>query len=253
MTRIKISACSGIHIGDRTEQQDRVAILQSPNALGCALAIVCDGMGGKTGGALAAQQVISTATELFKDFSPSRDKPEKLLCQIVEESHMVIRLTTLSSEQEPHSTIVALLLQTGRADWAHVGDSRLYHFRHGQLISHTEDHSYVNQLVAQGQLASGNIANHKMGHILTRAIGSLEPPQPTLGSIESLEPGDVFLLCSDGLWHYFTDSELGDMVSELHPREASEILVINARERAEGRGDNLSFAILKAERSLSGF
>ena len=86
------------------------------------LAIVADGMGGHTGGAMAAQQVVSTAQQIFESFSTREDSPRKLLTSIVNESHLIITLSSYTSEQEPHSTVVAMLLQKDRADWAHVGD-----------------------------------------------------------------------------------------------------------------------------------
>ena len=110
------------------------------------LAVVADGMGGHTGGAMAAQQVVSTAQQIFENYSTKDESPQKLLTSIVHESHLIVTLSSYTSEQEPHSTVVAMLLQKDRADWAHVGDSRLYHFRGQPLVQRTVDHSYVEQL-----------------------------------------------------------------------------------------------------------
>lgn len=247
MSQFKLSVCTGIHIGDRVEQQDRVAILPCPNAMGCALFLVCDGMGGKTGGALAAQQVVTTAEQLINGFKPGRDNAAALLTQLASEAHTIIRLSAFSTEQEPHSTVVALLIQQGRADWLHIGDSRLYRYRGAELLQRTEDHSYVNQMVREGKIRAEEASSHRLSNVLTQALGSENTPTPTLGGTDDLRGGDTFMLCSDGVWHYFSDTELGRIVHELTPRQASEILVINARDRAEGRGDNLSLIVLKLE------
>src|ERR1700712_5451618 len=148
---LRVSAVTAQHIGDRAEQQDRVGIFTSRRLPDSALFVVADGMGGKTGGAMAAQQVMSTAKNLFAEYSLG-DSIESLLTEIVREAHLVIKLSALSTEKEPHSTLAALVVQPHRADWAHVGDSRIYRFNDGRLLGRTTDHSYVEQLVTEGKL-----------------------------------------------------------------------------------------------------
>lgn len=243
--RYRVTACIGQHLGDREEQQDRASILTSKRAPGCMLVIVADGMGGRTGGALAADQVISTAKQLFEDFHPDHQSVNDLLADIVREAHTVIRLTAATAEKEPHSTIVAMVLQPHQANWAHVGDSRLYWFRSERLEFQTSDHSYVEQLVRSGKLTREAASTHKMGHVLTSALGTDKAPVVDFGETHELDRGDSFLLCSDGLWHYFKDNELSAAIARNSPRRASEILVENARYRARGKGDNCTFAIVK--------
>lgn len=245
--RFKLSACTGTHIGDRAEQQDRVAILSSKRAPGTALVIICDGMGGRTGGAMAAQQVISTTEHLFNEFSPKTDTIQQLIHAIADEAHTVIKLSALSTEKEPHSTMVALVLSSDRADWAHIGDSRLYLFKSTELIHRTEDHSYVNDLVRDGLITPQQAKTHRMSNVLTSALGTEKSPKITFGGTDNLEPGLSFLLCSDGLWHYFPDLELGTILSDNPARVASEKLIDLARTRAKGRGDNCTLAIVKLE------
>jgi serine/threonine protein phosphatase PrpC len=247
VSRFKIAACTGTHIGDRKEQQDRVALVASKRAPGCVLAIVCDGMGGKTGGAIAAQQVVTTATNLFQDFSPNDTPVETLMRAIAEEAHTIIKLSALSSEKEPHSTMVAVVVQSDSANWAHIGDSRLYHYRGERLMNMTVDHSYVNQLVAEGRLAQEDAKNHRLSNVITNAIGTEKMPDITFGGTAPLDAGDCFLLCTDGLWHYFSDEEIGEVLASQAPRVASEMLIDEARTRAGGKGDNCSLAIIKLE------
>jgi serine/threonine protein phosphatase PrpC len=246
-SRFKVSACTAEHIGDRPEQQDRVAILTSKRNPGALLAIVADGMGGRTGGRMASDQVISTADALFQETGEVDGALGALLQQIAAEAHTVIKLTAIASEKEPHSTMVALIVKRDYAIWAHAGDSRLYFFRDGKLAHRTADHTYAAQLAAEGRQQAAEIAAQKYKNILVSALGIARDPDVAINEARDLRVGDVFLLCSDGLWAYFDDHELGSLLSSLPPREASEHLIRIARERAEGRGDNLSLAIVKLE------
>lgn len=243
---LRITACTGQHIGDRAEQQDRVGIFTSRRLPDSALFILADGMGGKTGGAMAAQQVMSTAKNIFAEYSIG-DSIESLLTEIVREAHLVIRLSALSTEKEPHSTLAALVVQPHRADWAHVGDSRIYRFLDGKLVGRTTDHSYVEQLVTEGKLDRKGASSHRLSNLLTHALGTNKQPSIDFGSVETLSNGDTFLLCSDGLWHYFTDQELAMLLDTYPPRKASERLIHIARERADGGGDNCTLAIVRME------
>ena len=211
-----------------------------------ALFVVADGMGGKTGGAMAAQQVMSTAKHLFEEYSIGDPIPA-LLTEIVNEAHAIIRISAISSEKEPHSTIVAALVQPHRANWAHVGDSRLYHFRDAELIDRTIDHSYVEQLISEGRLNPAEAYSHRLSNLLTHALGTPRPPSIGFGSADGLIPGESFLLCSDGLWHYFNDAELGIILSTGTARQASERLMQLARERGNNTADNCTLAIVRLE------
>jgi len=242
---LSVEAITAQHIGDRQEQQDRVAILSSRRIRGAALVVLADGAGGHKGGAGAAEQVIRTAANLFEDWSPNSESPETLLGSIVHEAHVVIRLNRVLTEEEPHSTVIAMLLQPDRVDWAFVGDSRLYHFSGAQLLSRTSDHSLVEMHIKIGQWPEAERHRHPHRHVLLQALGHAEPPMPDFGMAAPLRAGDTFLLCSDGLWDYVTDAELGKVLDALPPRQAAEVLVNAARHRANGRGDNVSLAIVK--------
>jgi serine/threonine protein phosphatase PrpC len=129
MSQYKIEAGTGQHIGDREEQQDRAALFAAPKAPGYVMAVLADGMGGMSGGSLAAEQVLRTAKQAFDLFSPQTDDIEAMLMTIARDAHTIIRLTAMSSEKKPHSTMVILVITPEKsAIWAHVGDSRLYRF-----------------------------------------------------------------------------------------------------------------------------
>lgn len=247
MTKDKtISASTGIHQGDRETQQDRVCLFKSSRETNCVLAIVSDGMGGLSGGRKAADQVMFTADQLFKQFNSKTDDAHKLLEQIAQEAHIVIGLTAMASTQQPHSTFAAFLVTpTGACHWAHVGDSRLYHFNKCQLIKRSSDHSYVQTLVDNNEITAEEALKHPKSNILTRSLGSKSIPVVDHHSIENLNAGDVIMACSDGVWPYFSGDELGVILDKLNPREATEFLITTARTRSRNRGDNLSIAIVK--------
>jgi len=244
----KVSACVAEHIGDRKDQQDRVAILTSPHYPGTLMALLADGMGGRSGGRIASDQVMETAKNLFQGLPERGTTLRDILGQIAAEAHAVIRLTALASEKEPHSTLVALIVQRDSAVWVHAGDSRLYHFRDGALEHKTIDHSYGSQLDADGQLVEGGPETERYKNILFSAIGIGHELRLDYGEVQDLRPGDSFVLASDGLWAYFSEREIGAIVHQQAVRDAAESLVRQARERARGGGDNLSVAIIKLDK-----
>ena len=244
----RITASTGIHKGDRDYQQDQVNLFTHPHSPGCVLGIVADGMGGRSGGRKASDQVMLTAKQLFERYSPQTDDAPSMLKQIIEEAHIVIKLTAVSAEQEPHSTLAAFLINPGgECHWAHTGDSRIYHYQGSKLIHRTMDHSYVQTLVDKGEITEDEANVHPQSNILMGCLGTEEMPPITQHFIPQLRPEDVLLACSDGVWHYFSASEMGSALTMLSPREATEFLIQKARSRARGGGDNLSLALIRVD------
>ncbi|MCX7897653.1 MAG: protein phosphatase 2C domain-containing protein [Rhodocyclaceae bacterium] len=241
----RVDTCTAQHIGDRDEQQDRVGLFLHPRQKGVVMAVVADGMGGLSGGALAAEQVLHSARHVFEQATILAASIEETLTAAINEAHASIRLAALTAEQEPHSTAAVLILQPGRADWAHCGDSRIYHVRAGAIVSKTWDHSHVMNLVRLGYLTEEQAESHPQKNLLISCLGDVEAPKIDFGTTAPLHDGDCFLLCSDGLWAYFEDDELARILTEKPVREAAETLINLARERAAGRGDNVSLAILR--------
>jgi PPM family protein phosphatase len=244
----RLSGTTGLHRGDRAYQQDQVEIVGHDRIPGCLLGVLADGMGGKSGGRKAADQVLLTATQLFERFSPTRDEAGETLKQLVLEAHLMIKLTAITSEEEPHSTVAAFIVTPSRdCEVIHAGDSRIYHFRGAEMVTRTVDHSYVQRLVDEGQITEDEANSHPQSNLLTGCLGTNAEPPLTHRHLGKLEVGDSVLACSDGLWHYFTPREIGAIVHALPTREASEMLVGKARQRARGGGDNLSLALVRVE------
>ncbi len=242
---LKVETCVAQHLGDRAEQQDRVALFPHPQRRGALMAVLADGMGGHTGGAIAAEQVLHKARELFDVCAPGAEPPRELLRAVIDEAHLVIKLVRFTSEQDPHTTAAVLMLQPGRIDWAYCGDTRVYHFRGDKLVSRSVDHSVVEELVRLGKLSPQQAANHPQRNVLMHCLGGDRQPHVDYGETAPLAGNDVVVLCSDGLWGHFSDAEMGGVLAAYAPREAAQVLIERARQRAGGEGDNLSLAIIK--------
>jgi serine/threonine protein phosphatase PrpC len=244
----RLSASTGLHRGDRAYQQDQVEVIVHPRASGSVLGVVADGMGGKSGGRKAADQVLLTARQIFERFVPAEDAAGDMLQQIVREAHLMIKLTAITAEEEPHSTMAAFAIGPAlQCDVVHAGDSRVYHFRGAELMRRTTDHSFVQRLVDEGKITEEAANTHPQSNLLTGCLGTQSDPPSPVWHIDKLEFGDTLLACTDGLWHYFSPRELGAIVHTLPPREASEMLIGKARQRARGGGDNLSLALARID------
>ncbi len=248
MTTYKLEAGTAQHIGNRPQQNDRTALFTGARAPGYVLAVLSDGI---AGGATASEQVLHTAKQVFDEFKPG-DHPtierlSDLLREIVHETHLIIQMNGFTTKSEPHCTFVGLVLTPhGQAVWAHVGDSRLYHFQGKECKARTSDAAYIEHLVSSDKLPLEAARAHRNSRLLVNVLGnSRKEPFATIGYHEQCKAGDTFLLCSDGLWHFFTDAELGAVTSKNTPRQASEMLISKAGERAQGKGGNCTMAIVK--------
>jgi serine/threonine protein phosphatase PrpC len=247
--KLKLDACIAQHQGDRKEQQDRVALIAHKHTTGACLAVVADGMGGHTGGALAAEQVIHSTSTAFQQWGVKNDPQQSIIGSLLE-AHAMIKASRYVNEKDPHSTaVVLMLLPDWRCLWCHCGDSRLYCFRDGSLLSRTADHSYVEYLIRIGKITPEMAEDHPNRNILLTSLGGKDQPKIEFGDMQKLQTklqaGDSFLLCSDGLWAYFGEEELGQIIAATPAREATSRLIELARERGAGEGDNISLALLK--------
>jgi len=253
MNLFKIEAGTAQHIGNRPRQNDRAAVLTGARAPGYVLALLSDGLNGPAG----AEQVLHTARQVFDGFKPGDGpNPERLaqlLRDIVQETHLVIKMNAVTTGEESHASFVGLLLSPhGEAVWAHVGDSRLYRFEDGEPVLRTNDDAYIAHLIGLDKLTVEAARNHRRSKLLLNVLGnSRKEPFVTVGWQMGMAPGDQFLLCSDGLWHFFTDAELGAALARSTPRQASEMLIAKAEERSQGKGGNCSMVIVKLVKPMA--
>jgi len=205
---MRFSVYQESHIGGRRNNQDRMGYSFTRDAL---LMLLADGMGGHLQGEMAATIALQTIGSLFQqNANPYVKKPEKFLEDSFFAAHREIhRYRAINNLPEtPRTTIVACLIQHNSAYWAHCGDSRLYWMRQGQILARTRDHSRIETLIAQGKVDPSERDTHPDRNKLFNCLGAPNIPIVELSRRASLQPGDVILLCSDGLWSVLPDHVL---------------------------------------------
>ena len=226
------------HIGGRKVNQDRMGYSFTRDAL---LLVLADGMGGHLHGEVAASIAMRTLSTLFqKHAAPYVRKPERFLEEAFNEAHREIHRHSAANNlpDTPRTTIVACLIQHNCAVWAHCGDSRLYWLRRGQVLGRTRDHSHVEHLIAKGMAAPSERATHPDRNKLYNCLGASTPPQVDVSRQASLQPGDVLMLCSDGLWSMLPDEEITHRLSTQTVVRAVPDMIAMATEIAGKSSDN---------------
>ena len=204
---------------------------------------VADGMGGAQAGEVASRM----AVEAFERADESGAAPEELLRRTAQEANREIFDLAQgdSSRSGMGTTLTAALLHGDEISFGHVGDSRAYVFREGKLKQITNDHSLVEELRRQGKLTRDQAAEHPQRSVITRALGP-EPNVDVDTMTFSARPGDVFLLCSDGLTTMLEDEDVAAILareSDLH--KAARRLVRAANER--GGRDHITVGLFRLE------
>jgi PPM family protein phosphatase len=224
--------------GNRPENQDRVEVVANNDAL---LMIVVDGMGGHAHGARAAEVTVSTLKECFADMSLPVFDPQGFLTLALARAHdRVVRLGDgVALDHKPRATCAVCLVQDAGSYWAHVGDSRVYQIRSGAIRERTRDHSHVELLLREGLIAEPEVRNHPMRNFVECCIGGDAPlPDMSITARKKLSPGDLLLVCTDGLWSGLEDQDIGD---SLHAdREPLERTLRSLAERAVARNSPYS-------------
>lgn len=227
-------------LGNREVNEDRIGVAESDNAV---LMIVADGMGGYRGGQIASRALVNRMVQQFKRHTFPMEKPQAFLKELVSDAHLAV--IKAGSEQyppiEPRTTCVVCLIQEGKAWWAHVGDTRLYHLRAGKVQERTIDHSKIEELRRKGELSEKEMDKHPQRHLVTRCIGFQQhPPVPGISEGVELESQDMLLLCSDGLWTSLDDGSIGKLLSENAIEKAVETMAYQAEFKAYPNSDNIS-------------
>lgn len=237
---MKFSIYQESRIGGRKSNQDRVAYCYSRDAL---MMVVADGMGGHLHGEVAAQVTVQFMAEAFqRTANPSLHDPAQFLVDAILAAHNAIvdysRVRALA--ETPRTTCVAAIVQDGVAYWAHVGDSRLYQVREGQVIARTKDHSRVQLLVDLGRLREEAIAVHPDRNKIFNCLGQAMPPKVDVTRNQVLRHGDALLLCTDGLWGPLGSRTIADTLHNAEILQAVPKLLDLAESRAGRDSDNIS-------------
>jgi len=237
-------------VGGRKEQQDRVELFEARDG-SARLLVLADGMGGHSGGAVAAEAVIDAARAAWQKQLLEPQPAEELLRGVIKQAHERINAAGETSGTSPRSTAVLLHVTDNQADWAHVGDSRIYRFRGSELLGRSLDHSVVQMLVDMGKVAEEEMATHPDQNRLTQSLGGEKDPEPDLGRA-GIAVGDGFVLCSDGLWERITPEEMVEALEGDALSVAAKELVTLAAERGGPEGDNVTIAMARADEADKG-
>ena len=226
--------------GGRATNQDRVVCVERDGAV---LMILADGLGGHEGGALAAETLTQTVQHAFEAVrQPTISKPSAFLALSIMQAHkaVVARGNSMVPPLTPRTTCVLCLVQNGYAYWAHVGDSRLYHFRNNVLLRRTHDHTVTEQMHLDGLLSEEEMTHHPEKARLLKAVGGPRTPSITLGEETLLQHGDTLLLCTDGLWEALAAEELAGFLGYEPLEEGVEEMLLSAENRMKQKADNVS-------------
>lgn len=231
--------------GGRQSNQDRVGHAYTSDAICMVLA---DGMGGHARGEVAAQLLLDVVLGMFEKLAKPRiaDIAEFLLDGIYAAHDTINQYATDHRLSDtPRTTSVVCVIQDGQAWWAHVGDSRLYHFGPDGLMSRTRDHSAIQHLIDDGLASEDEINSHPERNKLYNSVGGFILPHIELSPGAVLGEGDVLLMASDGFWSQFQPDEMLATLRVYPIRMAVNQLLEHAEFRAGAHGDNLSVVALR--------
>src|SRR3954452_3291967 len=208
------------------------------------LFVVADGMGGAQAGEVASAAAVET---LGRGLPDGGGPPQELLAARVAEANEKIHTLSRSDANRAGmgTTLTAIYVGEDEAAIAHVGDSRAYLFRDGELRRLTDDHSLVEELMRQGKLTPEEASDHPQKSIITRALGP-EPDVDVDRQTIPLRDSDVFLLCSDGLTTMIDEEAIAHVLREAGSLEAAGDALIAAANAAGGR-DNITVVLFRVE------
>ncbi len=215
------------------------------SALG--LVVLADGMGGHRGGEIASQLAVDTVIKAYFA-SEDRDVVTALSRSLLEANRAIIDRSHGDVELfGMGTTCTTMVLTHGEAYFAHVGDSRAYVLRNGEITQLTEDHSLVGEMVRSGILSDEDAQHHPKRNVITRSLGTSEDLAADFpASPYKVLDGDLFLLCSDGLTALVSDEEVGEILTAHEPKEACQALVDSANNK--GGKDNITVQVVKVHR-----
>ena len=228
------------HIGGRKVNQDRLAYSYSKDVL---LMVIADGMGGHARGEIAAEVAVNSLTNRFQqEARTTLRRPKEFLESAIHSAHRAI--VAFADQHDmlecPRTTIVACIVQNGKACWAHSGDSRLYFVRNGKIAGATKDHSRVQQLIESGIITVEQAAVHPDRNKIYNCLGGVLPPLVTHSEEWNLKVGDTILMSTDGFWGPLNADFIAAKLAREDIVELMPKLLEEAERKAGSESDNLS-------------
>lgn len=251
---LPLTACGFSHAGrQREENEDAFG-----SFVDARLFIVADGMGGHNAGEVASVMAVDALETFFRSYhaDPRQPWPHAVDPQLSLGANLLRvgtkvandRIRTAARQDRAKNrmgtTVVALAVGDAQLTIAHAGDSRAYRLRRGELERLTRDHSLVEEMIAaRPEMTEEDIAAFAHRNVVTRSLGSKEEVEPTM-SIEVLEPGDLYILCSDGLWGSVPDEQMKRILGSTTDIEGACQLLIDAANEAGGP-DNITVVLVR--------
>lgn len=236
----------------RDHNEDALLVLPDHN-----VAVVCDGMGGHEAGEVASGIGVETVKRFFEiasdleatwpfRYDKNKDEGQNLLSVAAQWANQRIREAGEAESGRKRgmgTTFVGCIVRGAKAWFGWVGDSRGYLWRRGHLTPATSDHSLLNELIKTGRLSPEEIANFQHKNVITRALGMADATEVDVNTFD-LEPGDVCLVCCDGLTGMVSDERMAEILTkEPDLQKAAQLLVDEAN--ANGGVDNITVALVR--------
>lgn len=254
---MKVVSCGITDIGRKRQRNEDSYLVNDK----IGLYIVADGMGGHAGGEFASKIAVSTVEEIIrgedrvKSNVPSQSyldndqsnaegqEQDRLKDAINRAGNMIVRRAFEDPELKGMGTTsTVMFVSADKAYIAHVGDSRAYCVRDGEIIQITEDHSLVHEQLKSGLITEEEARTHQLKNIITRSVGVQEEVEVDT-IVWKIQAGDSYLLCSDGLSNMMNDEEMQDIINKFDVEQGARELVDLANSR--GGEDNITLILLK--------
>lgn len=230
---------SATRLGNRQSNQDRIGAARDGASI---ILLLADGMGGHAHGELAAITLVDTMKNHYEEEIKPIANPASFLESSIRDAHD--QVIALGQKQDPPctpcTTCVTCLVQDGVAWWAHVGDSRLYLIRKNKIAFRTRDHSYVEDLFNCGEIGKREMATHPMRNYVTQCIGGKKHYPRIATACMDLQPNDVIMMCSDGLWGSLDKDYIRNSLGKANLPEAVEEMAYQAEQLSYPGSDNIS-------------
>jgi PPM family protein phosphatase len=233
--------------GNKKNQEDYIWPVAGEATADSRVFLVCDGVGGSANGEIASKIIAESAGKQLSFFTENISPANALeiLQQAKRELVTYARANGLNNDMA--TTIVLLVMMRGKAFIGWCGDSRVYHVRKGKIVFKTEDHSLVNNLVKKGELTEEEAKRHPKKNVILKAVTADDSMiDAEFHTIEKIEPGDYFLLCTDGLLENISDSDICNLLKP--PGLDNAGYAAYFKDKCEGKTrDNYSMYLLKVD------
>jgi protein phosphatase len=210
--------------------------------------LVCDGMGGAAAGEIASSVAVDEVLHLLADRgrNPATTLPEAVETAICAANDAIYARSQRNQRLSGMgTTLVALTVQEKHAWVLNIGDSRCYRLRRGQLEQLTLDHSLVEEQVRMGRMTAAEARRSPLKNVITRALGTQCRVTPDIFGLEA-EPGDLYLLCTDGLTRELSDQTIATLLSGGQPLDDLCACLVDAAKEAGGH-DNITCLLVRAQ------